>query len=371
MPCDASMAHHAALPRVILLGPSRAAVSGISTHLNQIFDSPLAQHFRLSQFQVGGEGRSEGRAVFLLRLITSPCALAAQLVRVRPRIVHINTSFDPKGYWRDLVYLGVAKLLRLKVIYQIHGGALPAQFFARSRLLTRLLRRVLGWADAVVLLSAGELAAFREFAPAARLHRIPNAVPIGDVDLSPARYAPKAPLKVAYLGRLAATKGLFEIIEAVRLLRERGIEVRLRIAGYGVALEELRRAIEQADLADRVALVGALFGAAKEQFWRASDVLAFPSHFEAMPYALLEAMSWGVVPIVTPVGGVPEVVQDNVHGLIVPLRDPAALADALQRLSEDRTTLHRLALAGRERVVSQFSVARLVAELDDLYRSLA
>jgi len=371
LPRGASVAGDAALPRVLLLGPARTAVSGVSTHLNQLFDSPLAQHFRLSQFQVGSEGRGEGRAAFLLRLITSPCALLARLVRVRPRIVHINTSFEPKGYWRDLVYLGVAKLLRLKVVYQIHGGALPAQFFGKSPLLTRLLRRVLAWPDAVVLLSAAELAAFREFAPAARLRRIANAVPIGEVDLSPARYAVQRPLAVTYLGRLAVDKGIFETIEAVRLLRERGVEVHLRIAGSGAALEQIRRAIAEADVGERVVLVGALFGAAKEQLWRGSDVLAFPSYREGLPYALLEAMSWGAVPVVTPVGAIAEVVQDQVHGLIVPPRNPAAVADALQKLSEDRALLHRLALAARERVASQFSVTRLVAEFNDLYRSLA
>jgi glycosyltransferase involved in cell wall biosynthesis len=292
-------------------------------------------------------------------------------VRVRPRIVHINTSFEPKGYWRDLVYLGIAKLLRLKVVYQIHGGALPAQFFGKSPLLTRLLRRVLGWPDAVVLLSAAELAAFREFAPAARLRRIANAVPIGEVDLSSARYAAQRPLAVTYLGRLAVDKGIFETIEAVRLLRERGIEVHLRIAGSGAALEQIRRAIVEAGVGERVVLVGALFGAAKEQLWRSSDVLAFPSYREGLPYALLEAMSWGAVPVVTPVGAIAEVVQDRVHGLIVPARNPTAVADALQTLSEDRALLHRLALAARERVASQFSVTRLVAEFNDLYRSLA
>jgi glycosyltransferase involved in cell wall biosynthesis len=82
-------------------------------------------------------------------------------------------------------------------------------------------------------------------------------------------------------------------------------------------------------------------------------------------------MSWGAVPVVTPVGAIAEVVQDQVHGLIVPPRNPAAVADALQMLSEDRALLHRLALAARERVASQFSVTRLVAEFNDLYRSLA
>src|SRR5580658_5051250 len=116
--------------KVLLLGPARSAVSGVSTHLNQLFASNLAQSFSLSQFQVGSEGRSEGRMGTLLRMLISPFQLTLRLLRTRPDVVHINTSFEPKGYWRDLVYLVIAKLLRLKVVYQVHGGAQPQEFFA-------------------------------------------------------------------------------------------------------------------------------------------------------------------------------------------------------------------------------------------------
>jgi hypothetical protein len=108
---------------VLLLGPARSAVSGVSTHINQIFESPLAGAFRLSQFQVGREGRSESRAGMFVRIVTTPFAFAGCLISRRPRLVHINTSFEPKGYWRDLAYLAVAKTLGRKVIYQVHGGA--------------------------------------------------------------------------------------------------------------------------------------------------------------------------------------------------------------------------------------------------------
>jgi glycosyltransferase involved in cell wall biosynthesis len=63
-------------------------------------------------------------------------------------------------------------------------------------------------------------------------------------------------------------------------------------------------------------------------------------------------------------------VQDQIHGLFVPARDSRALADALERLARDRALLHRLALAARARVVSQYSVARLGREFAVLYRSL-
>jgi len=101
-------------PTVLLLGPARSAVSGVSTHLNQLFESRLTERFRLHHFQVGSEGRSQGAAGTLLRLVTTPFAFAACLIWSRPRIVHINTSLVPKSYWRDIVYLALAKAVRTR-----------------------------------------------------------------------------------------------------------------------------------------------------------------------------------------------------------------------------------------------------------------
>jgi glycosyltransferase involved in cell wall biosynthesis len=359
-------------PRVLLLGPARTAVSGVSTHLNQLFESDLPSRFRLFQFQVGSEGRAQSRMRTVLRLITSPFAFATCLIRTRPRIVHINTSLEPKSYWRDIVYLALAKGMGCKVIYQVHGGALPGEFFAGNRVLTALLRRILSWPDRVVLLARTEMAAYGGFAPQARLVRIANAVTAVEAELSTERYAADRPLEVVYVGRLAADKGVFETIEAVRILRDRGVLVRLTLAGSGAAAPQIARAIQTHRLADCARLVGAVFGAEKQQLWQHADVLAFPTyHREGLPYALLEAMASGAVPVISPVGAIPDVMQHEVHGLFVPAHDPHAVADALRRLARDRTLLHRLAVAAHARIREHYSVARMAHEFDALYASLA
>jgi glycosyltransferase involved in cell wall biosynthesis len=358
---------------VLLLGPSRTAVSGVSTHLNQLFGSSLATGFELLQFQVGSEGRGEGRLRTLIRLATSPFAFALCLLKVRPRIVHINTSLEPKSYWRDLVYLGLAKALGRKVVYQVHGGSMPAEFFAARPALNWLLRASLSWPEATVVLAHSEMLAYRSFAPRARLLRIANAIAAGEPpDLSAERYTARRPLAIVYVGRLAADKGIFEVLEALRILRDRDISALLSIAGSGPAESELRQRIAANALGDRVRLMGAVFGRAKEQLWQAAQVLAFPTyHREGLPYALLEAMAHGVVPVISPVGAIPDVLQHEAQGLFVPARDPQALANALERLANDRPLLHRLALAGRARIVEHYSVPRMAREFEELYARLA
>ncbi len=356
---------------VLLLGPARSAVSGVATHLNQLFESGLSRRFRLVQFQVGSEGRTPCLLRTLVRVAISPFAFTASLARFRPHIVHVNTSLEPKSYWRDIVYLALAKAVRRKVVYQVHGGALPRDFFAGNRVLTALLRRVLSWPDAVVLLAQSEMAAYAEFAPRARLFRIANAVSPAEAEMRAELNEEHRPLRIIYMGRLAADKGVLETVEAVRILRDRGIDVSLTIAGSGSAEHEIVQAIEAHGLGDRTALLGAVFGPAKQQLWRQADVLAFPTyHREGLPYALLEAMASSVVPVVSPVGGIPDVVQNEVNGLLVPARDALALANALERMANDRQLLHRLALAARLRVVNHYSLVRMAEEFDALYARL-
>jgi hypothetical protein len=115
----------------ILLGPSLAAVSGVSTHLGQLFASALARDFELVHFQVGSEGRNEKSRQKLARFVFSPLAFFIFLLRQGPAIVHLNSSLEQKSYWRDLPYLFVAKLLRRPVVYQVHGSALH-QCFSES-----------------------------------------------------------------------------------------------------------------------------------------------------------------------------------------------------------------------------------------------
>ena len=141
------------------------------------------------------------------------------------------------------------------------------------------------------------------------------------------------PLRIAYLGRLAADKGIFETLTAAKILRDRGIAVQPDDRRLRTARDEIARAIEADRLGDRAYLVGALFGSAKQQLWQDADVLALATYREGLPYALLEAMAGGAVPVTTPVGAIPDVVQDGVHGLFVPARDPQALANALERLA--------------------------------------
>src|SRR5258706_2154917 len=209
-------------PTVLLLGPSRDAISGVTTHVHSLLDSRLAGEFALEHFQVGSEGRAEGALARWLRLAASPFTLAAAVLRRGAAVVHLNTSLNARAWWRDLVYLLVAKACGARVVLQVHGGALDDFAF--------VLRGALRWPDIVVVLSKREQDSWRRNVPGQSVALLPNGIDC-EPFLKYNRAVPSAgePLRLVYIGRLAPAKCRSVTIEAFSLARSHVIDVHLLI----------------------------------------------------------------------------------------------------------------------------------------------
>lgn len=355
---------------VLILAPSREAISGVTTHLNGLLGSRLASRFDLVHFQVGSEGRQESLPGRAARLALSPLALALAILRHGAGLVHINTSLNAKAYWRDLSYVLAAKLCGARVLYQVHGGAWN-DFEQKGGGFAALMRRMLRWPDVVVVLSREQLDAVRAAAPEQSVELVPNGI-----DCAPylrqnrAAADADAPLRLIYIGRLVAGKGLLETIEAMRIARSKGVGARLVIAGNGPEEPRLRQYARDAGLTREVSFVGAAYGEHKARLLAEADALALPSYSEGLPYSLLEAMAGGVVPIVTPVGAIPDVVAHGEHGLLVAPRDAEAIAQAIATLAADRAQLARMSAACRAHIGSAYSIERVARDFAQLYWGL-
>jgi glycosyltransferase involved in cell wall biosynthesis len=358
--------------KVMLLGPSRASVSGVATHLNQLFASKLAQQYSLSHFQTGSEGRAEGAAGKLLRLVTSPVLILVRIIRDRPDIVHLNSSLEPKAYWRDLVYVLIARLTRCRVVYQVHGGALPAAFLGGNPLLQAFLRWSLNLPDAIVLLASVEESAYREFGAGRSIRVIPNAVDLKEYAAGRDAARDDRTLLLGSIGRLADDKGVLESIQALNLLRQNGQDnLRLRIAGSGPFEETLRDTVQELGLGAVVDFLGPVFGGEKTRFWLETDLFVFPtSHREGLPYTVLEALASGTPVVATRVGGIVDVIEDGIQGILLDDNAPATVAGAIRTLLAEPGRLDRMSAAARERARLQYGVERLAGQFDQLYQDV-
>jgi len=358
-------------PAVLVLGPHRAAVSGVSTHVNTLLASGLAEDFLLIHFQLGSEGLKESRAGQVARLAASPFRLAAAILKRGVAIVHINSSLNARAYWRDLAHMLVAKACGARVLFQVHGGKLPADFCRNNRLLAALLRRTLRLPDAIVVLGSIELEAYQRFVRREQVVALPNGIDcLPYASILRERPDPAGALRLAYVGRLAREKGLYELLTGLKLAHAAGVRARLVITGSGPEEEGLRRFVAAAGIGHAVSFAGPVCGAGKSALFAQSDLFVLPSHAEGLPYALLESMAAGVPAIVTRVGAIPEVVFEGVHGLFVPLHDPEAIARAIATLDADRELLAQMSAACRKRIAASYSAERLADDVRRLYADL-
>ena len=170
---------------------------------------------------------------------------------------------------------------------------------------------------------------------------------------------------------LLEVKGHVYLLEAVRLLKDRGVDVHVDLAGDGPLREALMGKVEKLGLRDRVAFLGLLpheklLDGMRTGGW---DLLVLPSivtdsgEKEGIPVAIIEAMSRRVPVVSTATGGIPELFEGVDNALLVPPRDPAALAEAIAGLIRDPRLRECLVESARRRVENDFAVEQVAVEL--------
>lgn len=173
---------------------------------------------------------------------------------------------------------------------------------------------------------------------------------------------------IGAVGRLYPEKGYAYLIEAVALLRDSGYGVHCVILGEGPQAGELGALIERLGVGDQVQLLGRRDDVGS--VLRELDVAVLCSIREGSPLAMLEYMAAGAPIVATAVGGVPELIDDGVHGLLVAGADPRALRDGIARLLDDRALAERLGAAARARRAAEFDLDGLMRRVEELYDEL-
>ena len=174
---------------------------------------------------------------------------------------------------------------------------------------------------------------------------------------------------VAVFSRLNRMKGVNYFLDAAVLLSRSFPDVHFLVVGDGASKTELEEQACRLGLAQRIVFTG--FRSDVPDLLSESAISVLPSLSEGTSNTLLESMAAGIPVVATRVGGNPEVIEDGVSGLLVPVRDPAALATAMGRLLEDEELAARLGQAGQRRVQELFSLEGSVRQTEQLYRSLA
>lgn len=324
----------------------RFRAHGIDVHIVDMWRHPAPMHDALAF----------GRLFLLFR-------------RIRPDVVHAHSS--------KAGFLGrsAARVAGVPVvIYTPHAFAWDTAAGALPQYVYRALERLaVPWTSRLIAVSAHErqLALKLGFAPS-RVELIPNGVPAGKADIDAARIWRRGDTQgpvIGFIGRICLQKAPDVFLMAIpRILADQPNAQFLVVGTSGPWYERTRLHVEKQAWRDRV-----VWGVAHDEVdvaahLRRMDVLLMPSRWEGLPYTLLEAMHAGVAVVASCVGGITDVLTDQVDGLLVPVGDAVALADGALQLLRDDGLRNRLASAARQRVKA-FSLTTMLDRTAAVYCS--
>jgi glycosyltransferase involved in cell wall biosynthesis len=343
--------------RVVTCGPDPGSQGGIASVLRAVGNVGYPPDVQVRHVVTHSGGSSAAKLKAAARGVGTVAWLC---LRRQVDVLHLHTSTGT-SFWRKTALLMVGKITDTRVILHVHGSTFDIFMASGSRLRRLLIKAALEQADLVIVLSPEWREKLLTIATA-RVQVVPNGV-----TANTRGKCQRADGPVISVGRLGRRKGTFDLIAAMSGLRE--ANSRLVLAGDG-SCTQARRAAEAAGIGDRVTVTGWLSPEKRDALLARARIFVLPSYAEGLPMALLEAMAQEMPVVVTPVGGIPQLVRDGENGLLVPPGDVEALSRRLDMLLADANLCKRLGAAARRTVEESFSTDATVASLGAVYRTL-
>jgi glycosyltransferase involved in cell wall biosynthesis len=353
--------------KIIINSPSldpKVNVSGISSVTQFIISNNKEVDY--IHFEIGRkDAESQSTLSRVKRILRNKKEWELLLKQNQDAIVHYNIPLMKAAIVRDYMLIKVAHNLGMPIVLHIHGGNYIKE---RNRpwYIKRLLNKIFSWGKNVIVLGEEEKAILEEDFNLKNVISLPNCIDLTEATKFNRNIDRKEILDILYLGRIEPNKGIDYILDACQILKKEGVKFHLHFAGKeeieGQYIPEFKEA-----LGDNFTYHGIVSGAPKTELLKRCDIFLLPSFYEGLPMSLLETMSLGQVPVVTPVGSVPTVVTDKTNGIYIRVKNTADISNAVKRLITDRKLYSTLSASARQTILNKFDDCRYIKELNKMY----
>lgn len=347
------------MKRILFVVQLPPPIHGVALMNELIVKSPLIQqsfqeqHINLGTSQhIKDIGKSSPAKLLLsIRCLAS---ILKNLLFFRPDLVYLTPSPSGFAFYRDALYTEVIKLFSNRLILHLHGQGIQAG--ARNSRLFRWLAKRMFRNVQVIFLSEGLKKDAIDFVQTA-----PFVVNNGLADdvLLPEKKKPEGPVRILYLSNYIRSKGILDLIDALEIVFRTHRNFHCDLVGkpYDVSMEFLAGYIQQKGLSEVITICGAQYGEEKVRLLENADIFTLPSSNDAFPLVILEAMKFGLPVISTYEGGIPDIIDDNINGLLIPKKDIHALAAKLIFLLDHPEDRRRLGSAARKKFLDKFTLS--------------
>ena len=349
------------------VGPYPARGGGIASVTRMLIEHQQADpDLTVEAIPTSVEG---GGARKLFAFLKSIAAIRARCQHAEDLVLHVHAAHS-RSFERKAWLMRVAERYDVPVLLHIHAYEFENWYEGLSTRSKRSIQKRLDRAGRIVVVSNSWNDYFSRLTttPVTTVH---NAVETAYFTFD-RNYDDPPTFLVLFLGGVGLRrKGAFDLLEAIHRVNESNplLSLRVIIAGYG-EIDEARSWIATRGLSDTVEVPGWIERDKKDRLLRQAHIFVLPSYHEGLPISLLESMASGLPTIVTPVGGIPEAIQNEHNGLLIQPGDVGGLSEALQRLLGQRSLRERLGRQAQQTVLEAFDLPVAVATFKALYGEL-
>ncbi|MBR5168362.1 MAG: glycosyltransferase family 4 protein [Salinivirgaceae bacterium] len=358
---------------ILFIAPFPPPVHGSAMVSQQIRDSHVINNaFRCDYVNLSTSRRMDeiGKrsAVKLWRMVSAFIKTFWLLLTRRYALCYLAITCHGGGFMKDAPFVLLCKLFRRKIIIHQHNKGMDADV---DRWPYRWLLPLVYKKAKVILLSWLLYPDIERVVLRENVVVCPNGIKVSNnVPL------PKAENTVPhflFLSNLIESKGVFVLLGALEILARKGQSFYCDFVGgetKEIDSERFTVEVNRRNLGRQVIYHGRKYGVEKDAFFQQSDVFVFPTYYgnECFPLVLLEAMAHQLPIVTTNEGGIPDVVQDGVNGIICERQNAQAVAAALERLANNSVLRYQMGAAGRKRLLEEFTEEMFLERMREILK---
>lgn len=344
-------------------------VNYVDTLSNHLSDDIDVENFRI--------GRQPGSSSLLARLSTTLADTRRLIDRLRHNdvdVVHINPSLDKNSLLRDGLFLLSLRLIGAKhSLAFIHGwNQADANRIRENRLLRYLFNQTFGSAAQIVVLASDFKRQLEDLG--CNGDKIAVSTTMYDHKLLEGIKQTKKTRskRILFMGRFVAEKGIFELLDAFKIVNNSLDDCQLILAGDGPVRAEVEQWVKDNNMATQITITGYVRQAEKAHLLAQADLFVLPTyHGEGCPVAILEAMAAGLAVISTPVGGIPDILCGDSDRVLLKDTTPETISTAILRLLQDQVGRSSIGNDNQKKANLNYSAPVVAKKMGAIYAQLA
>jgi len=356
--------------KILITLPSFQDPGGVAAFYNSLLPYFPNEEYVFPTLEIGST-RGSGN---LLYPVFDQLRFSRALASYGPDLVLINPSLDLKSFLRDGLLTYQAKRKRLPVLLFFHGWCKDFEEDITRKFLW-FFKHTFGQADSFVVLAT-------EFKNVLQQWGVTQPIYLGTTTIDESLLSSfsisnkltqinKAPqIKILFLARLHREKGVFETVDAVSMLIQKGLSVSLSIAGDGPIVNELQKYVKSLNIQERsICFLGYVRNTDKINTFAGHHLYCLPSYSEGLPTSVLEAMAFGLPVITRPVGGLVDIFEEGKMGFMCKGKTAVEIADALEKIITNRPLMLQMSEYNHTFAKEHFMASVVAKKLSGIYKA--